>query len=94
MRWRTKRMSKSTTGESRKKLGDAVEAALSTVGITMERVEKWLGRPCRCRERRRKLNQLDDWVKKIITGEEDKSRQEFDTMVGDGETSSPKQENT
>lgn len=29
----------------------------------MERVESWLGRPCGCEERQRKLDALDAWVR-------------------------------
>ena len=39
-------------------LGDYVEKALSSIGITKERVEKVLGKPCRCQERQEALNRL------------------------------------
>jgi len=39
-------------------LGDMVTAGLSAVGITEERASKALGRPCGCKERAAKLNQL------------------------------------
>lgn len=44
------------------RLGDKIEAALTAVGITKSRVEKWLGQPCGCEERQRKMNQLSQWV--------------------------------
>lgn len=44
------------------RLGDKVEAALKAVGVTKERVSKWLGRPCNCDERKQKLNQLSEWA--------------------------------
>jgi hypothetical protein len=50
-------------------LGDDVSHALSKVGITEERVSAWLGRPCGCGERRRKLNQLGSWAKSVMLGE-------------------------
>lgn len=37
-------------------LGDWVAAALGWVGITEERVSRWIGRPCGCGARRRWLN--------------------------------------
>lgn len=37
-------------------LGDCVEAALSAVGVTPERVTAWLGFPCLCAERKAALN--------------------------------------
>lgn len=84
MRWR----SRPTKSNKRQRLGDAVEYALSSLGITSERVEAWLGRPCGCRARKRKLNQLDDWVTKIFSSDDaNKAKEEFDKMVDDGKTS-------
>lgn len=39
-------------------LGDMVSAGLAAVGITPERVSKVLGRPCGCKDRAAKLNEL------------------------------------
>ena len=39
-------------------LGDRVAAVLSAVGITPERVSEALGRPCGCKKRQAKLNEL------------------------------------
>jgi hypothetical protein len=39
-------------------LGDLVAAGLSAVGITPERVSAVTGRPCGCKERQAKLNDL------------------------------------
>jgi len=39
-------------------LGDMVSAGLAAVGITPERVSHVLGRPCKCKERAAKLNEL------------------------------------
>lgn len=44
-------------------LGDAIESALSAVGITKERVSEWLGKPCGCAEKQKKLNQIHQWAK-------------------------------
>jgi hypothetical protein len=49
-------------------LGDLIESALSTAGITKQRVERWLGRPCRCKERQEKLNQLGWWAVDVVKG--------------------------
>jgi hypothetical protein len=49
-------------------LGDAVESALTMVGITKERVERWLGAPCGCAERREKLNRIGSWAMRMLTG--------------------------
>jgi hypothetical protein len=52
-------------------LGDAVEKALSMIGITKERVEKWLGSCYGCSERQRKLNELGAWAKRALGMESD-----------------------
>ena len=39
-------------------LGDRVAQALASVGVTEERVSRWVGN-CRCAERRERLNALD-----------------------------------
>jgi len=52
-------------------LGDQVSAALSSVGITQARVNKWLGRPCKCPARIAKLNKISRWAKGILAGEKE-----------------------
>jgi len=52
-------------------LGDLVEKALTKVGITKERVEQWVGGPCGCEERKRKLNTLTAWAKRALGMESD-----------------------
>jgi hypothetical protein len=49
-------------------LGDQVESVLSTVGITKERVSRWLGRPCNCPARQEKLNKLGNWAASFAKG--------------------------
>lgn len=43
-------------------LGDAIEKALSSVGVTKERVTAWLGGCGGCKERQEKLNALGMWA--------------------------------
>jgi hypothetical protein len=50
--------------------GDALETALTGLGITKARVEAWVGAPCGCDERRLKLNQLGAWLRRVLTGKE------------------------
>jgi len=50
---------------NRFQLGDAVELALRKVGVTKERVEEWLGRPCSCIERQKRLNELSAWAQQV-----------------------------
>lgn len=50
-------------------LGDAVKAALDQVGVTEERVSRWLRRDCAgCRRRQEKLNQLGWWAARALRG--------------------------
>lgn len=39
-------------------IGDHIEAGLSAVGITAERVSRVLGRKCKCKQRQAALNKL------------------------------------
>jgi hypothetical protein len=64
-------------------LGDRVEQALTVVGITSERVEQWLGRPCGCAERREKLNRLGAWVSRVLNGKTDDAKQHLDRIIDD-----------
>lgn len=54
--------------EPTKYLGDRIEAALSSVGVTKQVVEKFLGEPCGCAERQEKFNQLDKWARAVALG--------------------------
>ena len=65
-------------------LGDAVEKALTTVGITKERAEKvfaWLGLPCGCSERQEKLNQLGRWASRIASGKTEKAETYLNQII-------------
>lgn len=63
------------------KLGDAVAGALAAVGITPERVEAALGRPCGCKARREKLNRLSDWALGVHRGETDGAAERLDAII-------------
>lgn len=52
----------------RGELGDEIERALTTVGITQDRVERWLGMSCGCEQRKARLNQLGNWAARIVSG--------------------------
>lgn len=58
------------------KLGDLVESALSSIGITSERVSKWIGTECGCKERKEKLNMLTIWANRVLRiGKEDNNEE-------------------
>jgi len=52
------------TDSDRTGLGDAVESALVTLGITEERFKSWFGlQECNCSKRKKWLNNLFSWKK-------------------------------
>jgi hypothetical protein len=64
-----------------KGLGDHVETALTSLGITKERVEKFVGRPCGCAERRERLNALGRWAVRILQGKTDRAEEFLDEII-------------
>lgn len=69
------------------KIGDILEAALAKVGITSDRVSTWLGRPCKCRERRNRLNALGKWAYRVFTGKiaGEEAEKQITEVIGDGD---------
>lgn len=64
-------------------LGDFIEQALNKVGITPEKVEKFTGRPCSCKRRRDKLNQLHSWAARVISGKTEDAKEHLEKIIGD-----------
>lgn len=64
-----------------KGLGDRVEQALTLIGITSERVEQWLKRPCGCQERKLRLNQLGSWAVRVIQGNLNKAEEYLNRII-------------
>jgi hypothetical protein len=50
------------------KLGTALHQALSLCGVSPDRVSRWLGRPCGCKERLERLDALSQWSARVIRG--------------------------
>ena len=69
--------------EGRKELGDRVAYALSIVGITEDRVTRWIGAPCGCARRREKLNQIDRWARRILRGHVEKAEQYLEEITSE-----------
>jgi hypothetical protein len=65
------------------KLGDLIQQALSSVGITEERVENYLGRPCGCSKRIKRLNRLDDWARRVISGKTEDAKVHLEKLLDD-----------
>jgi len=64
-------------------LGNQIEKALSLTGVTPERVSRWLGVPCHCKERQEKLNALDTWVRRVLSGRIEQSKVWLNKIIGD-----------
>jgi hypothetical protein len=47
-------------------LGDKIESALQLVGVTPERVERFLGPDCGCEERKERLNAISAWAAHVL----------------------------
>lgn len=62
-------------------LGDLVSKALSTVGLSEERVSRWVGAPCGCPERKEKLNRLGFWATRVLKGQLDKAREFLESLI-------------
>lgn len=63
-------------------LGDMVEKALGSIGITKERVEAWVGSPCGCKERQDKLNMLGAWARMTIKNKMKNSIRFLEKLIG------------
>ena len=64
-------------------LGDHVKNALEKVGISEEKVTKWLGRPCGCAKRRQKLNNLHLWIRQILGNEREQGEKQLNEALDD-----------
>jgi hypothetical protein len=78
------------------KLGDALEKVLSWLGVTKERVQKYLGN-CGCANRQRKLNELGTWAarwaaKLLLGGDKKKAAAELAAIMGEDDTNPQEKE--
>jgi hypothetical protein len=62
-------------------LGDKIESALNSLGITKDRVEKFVGGPCGCEERKQRLNQLGWWALRVIKGKSSSPISELEGII-------------
>jgi hypothetical protein len=63
-------------------LGDRIEKALALAGITEEKVTIWIGRPCGCKERKEKLNQLGNWAQRVVKGKIENAEKYLNKIIG------------
>lgn len=61
--------------------GDNLAIALKIAGVTPERVERFAGPNCGCRDRQERLNQLGIWVRRVIRGKCDNPSGELDSII-------------
>ena len=73
------------TEHQRKLLGDRVAEALASIGITDERFSNLIGRPCKCKERKVWLNQLDLWARRTLRGNTKDAKKYLDQILKDKE---------
>jgi len=62
-------------------IGDKIGQALGIIGVTDERVERWLGRKCGCSKRRAKLNQLGRWANHVLSGKREDAEKYLDDIL-------------
>lgn len=74
----------SVKSESRSGLGDRVHRALDAVGLVdlSDEVHSYLGKECKCEERRERLNELGTWAKRVLSGKVDDSRSLLRRIMG------------
>lgn len=63
------------------RLGDQVSSALAIIGITEDRVTKWIGQPCGCPERREKLNKLSEWAQSALESSADAAKASLQKLM-------------
>lgn len=62
-------------------LGDTISHALAIIGITEQRVSRWIGAPCGCKERQDKLNALGYWAIRVLKGQTDNAEDYLDRIM-------------
>ena len=64
-------------------LGDLIESALQSVGVTSELVGQWVGKPCNCIERKQRLNALSNWAIRIMQGKNGRAKEHLEELISD-----------
>lgn len=65
-------------------LGDTVQRSLETVGVTKEKVERWLGHTCQgCQERKTRLNMIHAWANRIAMDRTKNAIEYLQQMLGE-----------
>ncbi len=63
--------------------GDHVKSALDLMGITQDRVKRYLGTSCySCVERQRRLNRVGQWCRQALLGEAPQVKRMFEEVLG------------
>jgi hypothetical protein len=61
-------------------LGDRLASGLEAIGITEERVRKWVG-DCGCKERKERLNRLGRWISSLVSGDRQTVQREAEQAI-------------
>lgn len=64
-------------------LTEFLAGALAAAGVTEERVTEWLGFPCGCEERRRKLERLEAWAARVAVGKLERAAEYLRRIIHD-----------
>lgn len=65
-------------------LGDRVSFALNALGVTPVRLLVFLSGCC-CKERRERLNALDAWARRVLSGKVDGALRYLNNLIGSEE---------
>lgn len=65
------------------RLGTAIEQALKRVGVTEERVSRWIGRPCGCSVRRDRLDKISEWAAQVLSGRSNNPAEDLRRTMGE-----------
>lgn len=65
-------------------LGDAIESALSSIGVTSDRVTRLFG-DCGCKGRKEILNSLGHWAARVLSGKATpvEAEDQLDTLLSE-----------
>lgn len=61
--------------------GDRVRDALKAIGVDEAEISAFLGVPCGCEERRQRLNSLDLWARRVLSGKLSSAKQFLYTLL-------------
>ena len=61
-------------------------AACEMLGVDFKRINDWLGEPCNCEERNRKVTQINNWSERVLNQDPRKSRLYLEQILNNYES--------